>query len=130
MPPHWFERLAVNPRYLLTAVLALASATSPSAAYTADHNVTHNAQLGTPLAAKTGRVVKISPATKYINAEHFEILTIENDKGQSFTWQFDTLIAPTGFSLRRIAPPGFQAGHALVYINHSAITFSRTDRSS
>ena len=107
----------MNATYLLIAALALAGATSAGAADPADYNGPHNMQLGTSVSVKTGRVVKIAPGTRYINAEHFEIVTIENDKGQSFTWQFDTLIAPTGFPLRRIAPPGYDSGKAWVYID-------------
>ena len=64
------------------------------------------------------RVVKIGPGTKYINAEHFELLVIQNLKGQRFAWRFDTAYAPTGFPLRQIAPAGFEAGSTWVYVQH------------
>ena len=103
------------------AAAALAGVISAPAAYSSDTPPSLPTQLGT-LAKSTsnGRVVKITASTKYVNAEHFETLTIENDKGQRFIWQFDTQYAPTGFPLRRIAPPGFESGSTWVYVNHPA----------
>lgn len=104
-------------RSLLLATAVLAGAISAGTAHTADRNGAPNL-VGTPVQVRYGRVIRIDAATRYVNAEHFEIVTIENQKGQSFSWQFDTLIAPTGFPLRRIAPPGFECGNTWVYINH------------
>jgi hypothetical protein len=72
--------------------------------------------LGTPAPGKAGRTVQIDTSTKFIHVEHFEVLTIKNQKGQSFAWQFDTLWAPTGFPLTRIAPPDFEDGNTWVYV--------------
>ena len=76
----------------------------------------HGAQLGTPVSAVAGRTVEINGSTKYINVEHFEILTMKDEKGQTFTWQFDTFYSQAHFPLRRIAPAGFQSGHAWIYV--------------
>ena len=66
-------------------------------------------------AADAERVVRINAATKYINVEHFGTMKIENDKGQSFVWKFDTVgVVP----LRTIAPAGFEAGGTTVYVSH------------
>jgi hypothetical protein len=72
--------------------------------------------LGTPAPGKAGRTVQIDASTKFIHTEHFEIFTIKNQQGQSFAWKFDTLYAPTGFPLTKIAPPNFEAGNTWVYV--------------
>ena len=71
---------------------------------------------GTPVSATAGRVVKIDAATTLIKAGHLETLTIQDWKGHSFAWRFDTLHAPTGFPLKSIAPPDFEAGDTWVYV--------------
>jgi len=63
------------------------------------------------------KTVKINASTKYFNAEHFETLKIENDKGQSFVWKFDT-VGEVVFRLKTIAPAGFAAGETRVYVRH------------
>lgn len=92
----------------------------------ANHKTALAPQLGTPAQGEAHRTVKINASTKYVNAAHREILIIENHKGQSFAWQFDTLAAPTGFPLRRIAPPEFELGNTWVYIHHPVVA-SETD---
>ena len=84
------------------------------------HGTLQNAQLGTVAQNGAGRVVKISPSTRFINAGHFEVLIIENHRGQRFTWRFDTAFAPTGFPLRKIAPPGFESGNTWIYVDNPA----------
>lgn len=74
------------------------------------------AQLGTPVETSAGRIVRINGSTRYINVEHFEILTIRDEKGQSFTWQFDTFYPQAHFPLKRIAPAGFQSGNVWIYV--------------
>ena len=80
----------------------------------ADHGLSRH--LGTPVSGTTARIVKIDVATSVIKAAHFETLTIQNGKGQSFAWRFDTLHVPTGFPLKNIAPPDFEAGDTWVYV--------------
>ncbi len=80
----------------------------------ADHDTRH---LGTPVSGTTAAtIVKIVAATSFIKAGHLETLTIQNEKGQSFAWRFDTLYAPTGFPLKSIAPAEFEAGDTWVYV--------------
>lgn len=76
----------------------------------------HGSQLGTPVPAAAGRTVQINGSTKYINVEHFEILTMRDEKGQTFTWQFDTFYPRAHFPLKRIAPAGFHSGNAWTYV--------------
>jgi hypothetical protein len=80
----------------------------------ADHDLSRH--MGTPVPGTTASVVKIDQATQFIRAGHRETLTIRNGKGQSFAWRFDTLHAPTGFPLKSIAPPDFEAGDTWVYV--------------
>ena len=62
------------------------------------------------------KTVQINASTKYVNAEHLQTLKIENDKGQSFTWKADA--GGVVFPLKTIAPAGFEAGEATVYVRH------------
>jgi hypothetical protein len=104
---------------LLSAVV-FAVSTLAANAYAADHSATvKSGILGTPMQGAAARTVKIDASTKYVNAEHFETVTIQNQKGQSFTWQFDTL-GEMNFPLKRIAPAGFDAGDTWIYVNHPA----------
>lgn len=84
----------------------------------ADHEVARH--YGTPASEATARIVKIDAETRFIRAGQLETLTIQNGKGQSFAWQFDTLHAPTGFPLKSIAPPDFDAGDTWVYVGPKA----------
>ncbi len=59
--------------------------------------------------------VKINASTQYVNAKHLQTLKIENNKGQSFTWNADTL---GDIPLSVIAPRGFAAGETRVHIHH------------
>jgi len=74
------------------------------------------ADLGTPAPGEAGRTMKIDASTKYVNAEHLEVVTIRNQQGQGFCWRFDTLHASTGFPLSNIAPLDFDAGDTWVYV--------------
>ena len=62
------------------------------------------------------RMVKINASTKYVNAEHLQTVKFVNDKGQSFTWKADA--AGVVVPLKTIAPAGFEAGEATVYVRH------------
>ncbi|MBI4754320.1 MAG: CzcE family metal-binding protein [Betaproteobacteria bacterium] len=68
----------------------------------------------------SGPTVRIGTATRNINAEHDGTMKIENDRGQSFVWQFDTRSSPTSFALSDIAPKGFEAGKVRVFVGHSS----------
>ena len=70
-------------------------------------------QLGT----SPGRTLIMKATTRGINAMHLETVKIENDRGQSFVWFFDTY-GSIAFPLKVIAPKAFDAGDTWVYVNH------------
>jgi len=76
---------------------------------------------GSPAKSKPDTTVKISGTTKYLTVKHFATAKIENDKGQSFVWQFDSAMEMSNFPLKTIAPSGFDAGNALVSVIHPAL---------
>lgn len=104
------------------AIISLVTALGAVAA-AADHAFGEGAGIahryGAPAANGGGRTVTIHPSTKYVNVHYREVVTIQNDKGQRFAWQFATQMAPTGFALRQIAPPGFESGITWVYVDNS-----------
>ena len=108
--------MKLKPIHGLFVALALVAATYAGAA---DWSAAlRRGDLGTPSQAMSAqKTVKINASTQYIDAEHFSTLKIENDKGQSFVWTFDTL-GPVGFPLKVIAPKDFAAGETRVYIRH------------
>ena len=109
--------MTLKPLHSLFVALALAAA-APSATAADWGSALRRGDLGSPSQATAAeRTVKIDASTKYVNAEHFGTLKIENDKGQSFVWQFDTL-GEVGFPLSVIAPKGFAAGETRVYVRH------------
>ncbi len=63
--------------------------------------------------------IRISASTRDINVEHLQRVRIENDKGQSFVWQADTLaLGEDHFPLQSVAPNGFDAGQTMVFLTH------------
>jgi hypothetical protein len=84
----------------------------------AGHEISRH--FGTPASEAAARIVKIDAQTDFIKAGHLETLTIQNGKGQSFAWRFETLHVPTGFPLKSIAPPDFDAGDTWVYVGPKA----------
>ena len=109
--------MTLKPLHGLFVALALAAAAP--AATAADWNAAmRRGDLGSPFQATAAEsTVRITASTKYVNAEHFGTLKIENDKGQSFVWKFDTL-GEVGFPLSVIVPKGFAAGETRVYVRH------------
>jgi hypothetical protein len=63
------------------------------------------------------KTVRVEPSTRYINVSHFDQVRLVDQKGQSFTWKFDTL-DEMKFPLTAIAPSGFDAARAVVYVRH------------
>lgn len=68
-----------------------------------------------PAAAE--KTVQVRASTEYVNVNHFETVRLVDGKGHSFAWRFDTL-EETHSPLQRIAPRGFDAAHAEVYVRH------------
>lgn len=109
--------MTLKPLHGLFVALVLAAA-APSATAADWGTALRRGDLGSPSqAAGAQKTVKITAATQYVNAEHFGALKIENDKGQSFVWKFDTL-GEVGFPLQVIAPKDFAAGETRVYVRH------------
>ena len=109
--------MKLKPLNAVFVALALAAA-APSATAADWGAAMRRGDLGSPSQATAAEsTVKITASTEYVNAKHFGTLKIENDKGQSFTWKFDTL-GEVGFPISVIAPKGFAAGETRVYIRH------------
>ncbi len=115
--------MTLKPLHGLFVALALAAAAPVATA--ADWSAAmRRGDLGSPSQASAAeRTVRIDASTKYVNAEHFGTVKIENEKGQSFVWKFDTL-GEVGFPLSVIAPKGFAAGETRVYVRHPAAHLS------
>lgn len=115
--------MTLKPLHGLFVALTLAAAASSVIA--ADWSAAmRRGDLGSPSKAATAqKTVKITASTQYINVEHFQTVKIENDKGQSFVWTFDSL-GEYGFPISVIAPKDFAAGETRVYIRHPAAHIS------
>ncbi len=111
--------MILKPLHGLFVALALAAA-APSAIAADWSAALRRGDLGSPPQATTAqKTIKITAATQYVTVEHFQTVKIENDKGQSFVWTFDSL-GEYGFPISVIAPKGFAAGETRVYIRHPA----------
>ncbi|SHG72181.1 CzcE family metal-binding protein [Massilia sp. CF038] len=66
------------------------------------------ADYGVPVTdGASGRVIRISAATKYVHVTNGEAVTFEFD-GQRFGWQVSTYSNVNEFALKQILPPGTQ----------------------
>jgi hypothetical protein len=114
--------MTLKPLHGLFVALALAAA-APSATAADWGAALSRGDLGSPpgspppQAKEAVKTVKITASTRYLNVEHFATLRIENAKGQSFVWKFDTW-GELGFPLSVIAPKDFAAGETRVYVRH------------
>ncbi len=73
---------------------------------------------GTPVQSRSDATIRLSNATRQIYVDHFATTKFENDKGQSFTWRFDSTMAMSAFPIKTIAPSGFDAGNTWVNVIH------------
>ena len=73
---------------------------------------------GSQVQSKPDATLKISSTTGTIYVDHFATSKIENDKGQSFVWRFDSDMGMSAFPLKTIAPSGFDAGNTYVNVIH------------
>ena len=70
---------------------------------------------GTPAPeAAAQRTITITPTTKYINVERWEVVKFVVD-GKSFTWNFYTYGTPI-FEMAAIAPKDINVGKVVVYV--------------
>lgn len=105
-------------RKLLTSFL-LSTVLGVGAAAAADYSAWLNqGYFGTPGQGRPDTTIKIGNTTGTIDVDHFATARIENDKGQNFTWRFDSSMSMTVFPLKTIAPSGFDAGNVLVSVVH------------
>ena len=63
------------------------------------------------------RTILVRGSTKYINVNRDETVKIENQKGQSFVWKFDTL-GEKNFPLHIIAPRDFESLQTRVFVSN------------
>lgn len=72
------------------------------------------ADFGSPVANATGRVIEVTPQTRYINVTQGEVVTLKMGE-QTLTWQVNTYPNVSTFPLARIAPDA-AAGKVKVYV--------------
>jgi hypothetical protein len=68
-----------------------------------------------PAAATAGRVIDVTPGTRYVNVANGETVTIRMGD-ESFTWTVATKSNVDAVPLARVAPEGSPATSALVYV--------------
>jgi Cu/Ag efflux protein CusF len=94
----------------LAFTFAIAAATAAHAAGPAGTA----ADYGNPVANATGRVIEVTPQTRYINVIQGEVVTLKMGE-QTLTWQVNTYPNVSTFPLARIAPET-TAGKVKVYV--------------
>lgn len=62
-----------------------------------------------------GRVIELTPATRFVNVTNGETVTFEKGT-QRFTWHVDVYSNVTEFALARIAPEALHAAGVDVYV--------------
>ena len=72
-----------------------------------------------PAAASAGRVIDVTPTTRYVNVANGETVTIRMGD-ESFTWSVATRSNVDAVPLARVAPEGSPATAAVVYVAPSA----------
>jgi len=107
-------------RNLLTSVLLSAVIGVGAGAATGADNTWLLKQgfFGSQVQSRPDATLKISSTTGTIYVDHFATSKIENEKGQSFVWRFDSDMGMSAFPLKTIAPSGFDAGNTWVAILH------------
>ncbi len=108
-------------RNLLIAILlsGLSAAGAASGAHANSWWLEHGF-FGSPTRDRPDVTIKIGSTTGSIYVDHFATAMIENDKGESFVWRFDSELRESSFPLKTIAPHGFDAGKTWVIIRHPA----------
>jgi len=107
-------------RNLLTSVLlATLIGVGAGVASAADYSgLVKQGFFGSQVQSRPDSTIKISSTTGNLYVDHFATAKIENDKGQSFVWNFGSTMSMSDFPLKLIAPSGFDAGNARVVIWH------------
>jgi hypothetical protein len=94
-----FPELIMKKLSILLAVAGMVASMAATAAVRID-------LLGEPSTpGQAGRVVVITPTTRYVNVTEGDVVTfVEN--GKAFTWDFDSAPDISSFPLNRVAPAG------------------------
>ncbi len=100
---------------LLSALMGIGAGAAGAVEYS---TLVKEGYFGTPVQSRPDATLKISSTTGTIYVDHFATSKIENDKGQSFVWRFDSDMAMSAFPLKIIAPSGFDAGNTYVNVIH------------
>ncbi|MCS0628195.1 CzcE family metal-binding protein [Telluria mixta] len=72
-----------------------------------------------PATSTAGRVIDVTPTTRYVNVANGETVTIRLG-GDTFTWTVATRSNVDAVPLARVAPEGSPATSAVVYVGQSA----------
>ena len=104
-------------RNLLASVL-LSVLVGAGASAADDSQMVKLGLLGSQAQGKADAAIRISSTTSNIQVAHLTTAKIENDKGQSFVWHFDSAMAASAFPLKLIAPSSFDAGKTQVSVVH------------
>ena len=115
--------LNLKRKVIAIAILAIPAAlASAQSASPADYSgLVRQGFFGSQTQSRPDSTIKISSTTGSVYVKHLKTAMIENDKGQSFTWQFDSPMSVSNFPLKSIAPSGFDAGDTKVTIVHPAL---------
>jgi len=109
----------VKGKFLASILLSTLIGVGAGAASAADQSqLVKLGFFGSPAQGKPDITRKISGTTKFISVPHLTTAKIENDKGQSFVWYFDSAMAGSSFALKTIAPNGFDPGITYVNVTH------------
>ena len=100
---------------LLSALIGVGAGVAGAADWSAQ---VQQGFFGSAAQSRPDSTIKISSTTRNIYVDHLKTVRIENDKGQSFVWNFDSIMSMSAFPLKLIAPSGFNAGNTQVSVLH------------
>ena len=70
-------------------------------------------------AGNSGRVIEVTPQTRYVNVTQGELVTLKVD-GQAFTWHVSTFPNVNAIPLAKVAPGAGPTSHVTVYVSARA----------
>ena len=116
----------VKHKLLTTVLLSTLIGVGAGVASAADHSeLVRLGYLGNQVQSRPDTTIKVSSTTQGVLVDHFDTVKFENDKGQNFTWRFDSAMSMTAFPLKMIAPSGFDAGNTQVSVYHPASHYAQ-----
>jgi len=118
--------LNLKRKVIAIAILAIPAAlASAQSASPADYSgLVRQGFFGSQTQSRPDSTIKISSTTGSVYVNHLKTAMIENDKGQSFTWHFGSVMSISNFPLKAIAPSGFDAGNTQVIVLHPGEHFA------